>query len=196
MFAGITSEDVRPLLRGRRIYLRPPVMADWHAWAELRQASRSFLEPWEPVWPHDALTRASFRQRLKFYQREAHADQTYAFLVYRNGDDALLGGITLSNVRRGVTQSGTIGYWIGQPHTGHGFMTAAVSLLVGWAFNDLNLHRVEAACIPDNAASRALLRKNGFSEEGYARRYLRIAGEWQDHVLHAILSSDPRSIHH
>lgn len=194
MFAGITSEDARPLLRGRRIYLRPPIAADWRPWAELRQASRAFLEPWEPIWPHDVLTRASFRRRLKFYQREAHADQTYAFLLYRSFDDRMLGGITLSNVRRGVTQSGTIGYWVGEEFTGNGYMTAAVSLLLSWAFNDLNLHRVEAACIPTNGPSRALLQKCGFTEEGYARNYLRIAGEWQDHVLHAILSTDPRPV--
>ena len=108
----------------------------------------------------------------------------------------MLGGITLSNVRRGVTQSGTIGYWVGEEFTGNGYMTAAVSLLLSWAFNDLNLHRVEAACIPGNGPSRTLLQNCGFTEEGYARNYLRIAGEWQDHVLHAILSTDPRpSLH-
>ena len=192
MFAGMSSEDTRPVLKGPRIYLRPPIANDWRMWAEVRAESRAFLEPWEPTWPADALSRLSFRRRVRLYQRDARADQAYAFFVFANDDDQLLGGITLSSVRRGVTQSASAGYWMGRRFTRHGYMAAAVSMVVEWAFGEMGLHRVEAACLPENRPSSDLLRKCGFSEEGYARQYLRIDGRWRDHLLFAILESDPR----
>lgn len=192
MFAGMANEDVRPALRGKRIYLRPPAPGDWRPWAELRAESRAFLEPWEPTWPPDALSRLSFRRRVRLYQRDARADAAYAFFIFRRHDDELLGGITLSNVRRGVTQSASAGYWMGRRHARQGYMAAALSLTVEWTFAELGLHRLEAACLPENEPSSSLLLKCGFAEEGYARRYLRIAGVWRDHRLFAILDSDPR----
>lgn len=192
MFANMVTEDARPLLRGRRIYLRPPLAHDWRAWAELRAGSRAFLEPWEPTWPADALSRFSYRRRLRLYQRDARADMAYSFLIFRNGDDALLGGITLSNVRRGVTQAASAGYWMGQPHARQGYMAAAITLVCDWSFGELGLHRMEAACLPENLPSATLLRKCGFTEEGYARKYLRIAGFWRDHLLFGLLEADPR----
>ena len=116
----------------------------------------------------------------------------FAFFVYEQGSDQLLGGITLSNVRRGVSQSGSVGYWMGEPHAGKGHMSEAVGLLLHFAFESLGLNRVEAACLLHNDASRRLLGKLGFKEEGIARRYLCINGRWQDHVMHAILRDDPR----
>ncbi|MDF1721589.1 MAG: GNAT family protein [Minwuia sp.] len=192
MFASMATDDARPLLRGRRIYLRPPLPLDWRAWAELRTESRAFLEPWEPTWPADALSRFSFRRRLRLYQRDARADLAHAFLIFRNGDDALLGGITMSNVRRGVTQAATIGYWMGQHHAQRGYMAAAITQICDWSFGEMGLHRLEAACLPENVPSTNLLRKCGFEEEGYARKYLRIAGFWRDHLLFATLEADTR----
>ena len=95
----------------------------------------------------------------------------------------LTGGITLSNVRRGVAQMGSVGYWCGKPFARHGHTLAAVRALSEFAFRTLGLHRLEAACIPENAPSRALLAKAGFTEEGFARAYLKINGAWRDHVL-------------
>jgi len=168
------------------------VTSDWRGWAEVRAESRAFLEPWEPTWPADALSRLGFRRRIRLYQRDARADQAFAFFIFNNHDHQLLGGITLSNVRRGVTQSASCGYWVGKHHARKGVMAAALSLTVEWAFGEMGLHRVEAACLPDNIPSADLLLKCGFTEEGFARRYLRINGRWQDHRLFAILDSDPR----
>ena len=94
-------------------------------------------------------------------------------------------------MRRGVAQAGSIGYWIGQPFARNGYMTAAVRALIPFSFTTLRLHRLEAACIPDNAASIALLEKTGFRREGYAREYLCINGTWADHLLYARLRDDP-----
>jgi ribosomal-protein-alanine N-acetyltransferase len=99
--------------------------------------------------------------------------------------------LTLANIRRGVAQAGSIGYWVGAPFAKQGYMTAAVRALVPHCFSALRLHRLEAACIPGNDASIRLLEKTGFTREGYARRYLCINGVWQDHLLYARLQDDP-----
>jgi ribosomal-protein-alanine N-acetyltransferase len=181
----------RPLVSGR-IYLRPPARKDWKQWAALRAQSRAFLERWEPLWSGDTLTRKAFLRRLRAYAMNSQADASYSFFIFRAADDVLLGGVSLNHVRRGISQTCSIGYWIGEPYARQGYMTEAVSGLLPFAFDHLRLHRVGAACLPNNEASRGLLEKLGFTEEGYARKYLRINGEWHDHVLYAILSTDPR----
>jgi len=172
-----------------RIILRSPTLADYEDWAELRQASRAFLQPWEPSWPVDDLTRTSYRRRMRRYTEDQRADHAYPYFVFAT-DGTLLGGLTLSNVRRGVAQTATLGYWMGKSFAGKGHMTAAVRLIVPHALTTLGLHRVEAACMPSNAASIRLLEKVGFTREGYARRYLCIDGLWQDHLLFAFVRGD------
>jgi ribosomal-protein-alanine N-acetyltransferase len=175
-------------VEGERVHLRPPRAADYPEWRELRAASRGFLQPWEPTWPADDLSRAAFRRRLAAYARDREAGAAYAFFVIRSDDETLTGGITLSNVRRGVAQMGSIGYWCGRPFTRQGHTLAAVRALSDFAFRTLALHRLEAACIPENAASRSLLVTAGFEEEGFAKAYLKINGVWRDHVLFGMVS--------
>lgn len=177
---------------GREIWLRPPNSFDYAAWAELRARSRDHLTPWEPKWARDELSRSSFRRRLRHYQRELRDDLGYAFFIFRRGDDELVGGITLSNVRRGVAQVASLGYWMGAPYLRRGYMSDAVATAGAFAFQDLMLHRVEAACLPSNVASQRVLERNGFIKEGLARKYLKIDGVWQDHLLYALLSDDPK----
>jgi ribosomal-protein-alanine N-acetyltransferase len=178
--------------RGHGLVLRAPQMPDFPQWSSLRAGSRAFLSPWEPIWPSDDLTRTGFRRRLRRYADDIAEDRAYPFLIFREQDDALIGGVTLANVRRGIVQSGTIGYWIGQPYAGHGYMTAALRVLLPTLFGELNLHRIEAACIPTNAPSVRVLEKCGFAREGLARRYLCINGVWQDHYLFGLLDEDFR----
>jgi ribosomal-protein-alanine N-acetyltransferase len=178
------------LIEGERVFLRAPQMSDFTEWSALRAESRAFLVPWEPTWPADDLTRASFRRRLKRYSDDMRSDQAYAFFIFSR-DNRLVGGLTLANVRRGVAQAASVGYWMGEPYARQGFMTAAVGALIPFAFEALRLHRLEAACIPSNKASVRLLEKTGSKREGYAREYLCINGMWQDHYLYALLSTDP-----
>lgn len=182
----------RPRLRleGRLVYLRPPLPRDHRAWAALRAKSRSFLEPWEPTWPEHDLTRAAFRARLGAYARELELGEAYPFFIFRRSDDALVGAVRLFHVRRGVAQSGSIGYWVGQSFARQGLMSDAVQTLIRFAFKGLGLHRLEAACMPQNAASAALLLKCGFSEEGYAPAYLKINGGWRDHRLFGMVAPE------
>lgn len=174
--------------------LRAPQSQDYPAWAELRALSRTHLVPWEPVWAHDDLTRTAFRRRLRHYSREAREDHGYAFFIFDSTSGALLGGLTLANVRRGVTQSATLGYWMGAPHAHKGVMSAAVATLMPFVFKDLRLHRLEAATQPGNLASIRVLEKNGFEREGYAKSYLKINGAWQDHLLYARVAGEPAAL--
>jgi [ribosomal protein S5]-alanine N-acetyltransferase len=180
-----------PAINGAGVFLRAPQSGDYAEWAALREESRAFLTPWEPTWPSDDLTRGAFRRRLRRYAEDQRSDLAYAFLIFRTEDHAMVGGLTLANIRRGVAQAGSIGYWIGAPFARCGHMTAAVRALAPFSFGTLRLHRLEAACIPSNAASVRLLEKTGFQREGYAREYLCINGVWQDHLLYARLKDDP-----
>ena len=175
-------------IEGQGVVLRPPRGSDFEAWRELRTRSRAFLQPWEPTWPADDLSRAAFRRRLMAYAHDRDAGIAYPLFVFRAADEALTGGITLSSIRRGVAQMGSVGYWCGRPFARQGLTLAAVRALSEFAFRTLALHRLEAACIPENDASRRLLTQAGFAEEGFARAYLKINGEWRDHVLFGLLS--------
>jgi [ribosomal protein S5]-alanine N-acetyltransferase len=182
-FRTVSFSEPLPTVEGETVYLRAPQMADYGEWATLREASRAFLTPWEPTWPADDLTRGAFRRRLRRYAEDQRSDQSYAFFLFRKSDHALAGGLTLANIRRGVAQAGSLGYWIGEPFARRGLMTGAVRALVPFAFGSLRLHRLEAACIPSNVASIRLLENAAFVREGYAREYLCINGLWQDHLL-------------
>ncbi|ACK50222.1 GCN5-related N-acetyltransferase [Methylocella silvestris BL2] len=185
---GPNNENAQ-FLRGEGVYLRPPEMRDFEEWSGLRERSRDFLTPWEPTWPADDLTRTAFRRRVRRHQQEIDSNESFAFLVFRD-DDVLVGGLTVGQVKRGVVQAATLGYWIGEPFANHGFMTRAVRAGVIFAFGTLRLHRVEASCLPHNIPSTRLLERVGFTREGYARAYLRINGVWEDHLLYGLVETD------
>jgi len=178
------------LIYGDRIYLRQPKRSDWEQWTKIRDVSREHLIPWEPVWSNETLTRQSFRERLRRFTDDAKSDTGYAFFLFRKEDDQLVGSITLSNVRRGVAQTGTLGYWTGLPYIRNGYMFEGICALLPALFDKYSLRRVEAACLLENTPSASLLEKAGFKREGIAREYLCINGKWQDHLLFAILNSD------
>lgn len=191
MFRLGAPSEISNFVRGEGVYLRPPEPRDYEPWSALREKSRAFLTPWEPTWPGDDLTRTSFRRRLRRNLQEISNDEAYPFLIFHEEDDRLVGGLTLGQVKRGVAQSATLGYWMGMPYAGKGLMSRAVKAVTGYAFTSLHLHRIEAACLPHNEASVRLLERAGFKREGVARAYLRINGLWQDHILYALLETDP-----
>lgn len=177
-----------------RLTMRFPVVDDYTQWAALRNQSRAFLVPWEASWPADDLSRSSFAYRLKHYRGNVRKDEAYPLLIFKaDGDRELIGGITISNVRRGIAQTAQLGYWIGQPYANQGYMSEAVRAICGFCFDQLGLNRVEAACLLNNGPSARVLEKSGFSREGIARKYLKINGRWQDHLLFALLRDDYRA---
>ena len=182
------SGESGPHLEGGGVVLRAPRMADYREWAELRAASRAFLQPWEPTWPEDDLTRAAFRRRLGLYQRDRELGLGHAFFVIRKSDGALVGGINLRNIMRGVAQSAAIGYWAGAAYARQGHTSAALQAVIRFGFAGLTLHRLEAACCTDNEPSCRLLLKSGFRYEGIAQSYLKINGIWRDHLLFGLIA--------
>lgn len=175
-----------------RMTLRLPGHADWRAWVALREASAAFLQPWEPVWSADHLSRRAFTNRVYWAQRAYAQGTAMPLFLFRRDDQALLGAITLDNIRRGPAQAGTMGYWVGQSHARQGFMREAIGAVVHHAFSVLDLSRVESACLPENGPSRGVLEKSGFKYEGVAQSYLQIGGRWRNHVLYANLRHDRR----
>jgi ribosomal-protein-alanine N-acetyltransferase len=177
--------DETPVLRGPRVLIRGPRPRDYVPWRNLRRDSREFLKPYEPRWTEADLTRRVFAARLRRGRQEAAQGTDYNFLVFLvdGRREILVGGLTLSNIRRRAAQHVNLGYWMGRDHAGKGLMTEAVTAIIPLVFNTLGLHRIHAAFLPDNVASRRVLEKNRFKEEGYAENYLQIDGRWADHVL-------------
>jgi len=192
MFGYFNRHHSKYRLTGPRVYIRPPNVWDRKQWVALRAESKDFLVPWEPYWPADATTKSAFKRRLKQQRRDWQLGRNYGFYIFDNQTNQLLGGITMGNVRYGVVQGANIGYWIGAPYVRQGYMAETIQLILEFAFQHLNLHRIEAACLAHNEASRKLLIKSGFQEEGVAREYLCINSRWQDHVTYSILPTDPR----
>ena len=175
-----------------RLTLRLPKSQDHMPWARLRSASKEFLQPWEPVWARDHLSKKSFSNRVYAANRSVDNGSGLPLFLIRRQDQQLVGAITLDNIQRGPSQSGTLGYWTGQPFTRMGYMREAVQAVVHYAFTELDLSRIQAGCLPENTASRGVLEKCGFKYEGVAQSYLQIAGRWRTHVLYANLRSDRR----
>ncbi len=175
-----------------RLTLRQPILSDYRDWSSLRRESAEFLTPWEPLWAADHLSRKGFANRVYWAQRSIGDGSALPLFLFRREDATLLGAITLDNIRRGPAQAGTLGYWTGERHTRQGYMREAIEALVHHAYERLDLSRIEAACLPGNTASRALLEKCGFKYEGVAQSYLQINGRWRNHVLYAALRPDRR----
>jgi len=175
-----------------RLTLRQPLLTDFRDWSAMREQSAEFLIPWEPVWASNHLTRKGFSNRVYWAQRSITNGSALPLFLIRRADERLLGAVTLDNIRRGPAQSGTLGYWIGAPFARQGYMREALQAVVHHAFGRLDLSRLEAACLPENTASRGLLEKCGFKYEGVAQSYLQINGRWRTHVLYAALRMDRR----
>lgn len=191
MFGRAGSASATPALpditlSGARLHLRPPRRNDWHEWAMLRSHNAGFLKPWEPQWAEDSLSEDYYERRYRRQCREWRDDLSYPFLIVKNDDARIIGAINLNHVVRGAAQFAALGYWLAQSAQAQGYMTEAGRLIMNHAFTTLRLHRLQAASLPENISSRALLARLGFKEEGFAARYLQIDGLWRDHVLYGL----------
>ena len=185
MVDQLTTED--QLLEdheGARVFLRPPGPGDQEEFVSLMHASRSFHRPWATA-PTDA-------ERFAAYLSDSQRPDFEAMLVCRRSDLAIMGFFNLSQIVRRSLQSAYLGYAVGKPYAGQGYMREGIQLVLRHAFLDLRLHRVEANIQPDNRASIGLASGAGFRREGFSPRYLKIAGRWRDHERWAILADDWR----
>lgn len=186
----LTRKKIR--IETERMTLRPPVHSDFRSWAWMRESSADYLTPWEPVWSADHLSRKNFTNRVYWAQRSINSGTAVPLFLVNRDTNELIGAITLDNIRRGPAQAGTLGYWVGKEHARKGYMREAINALVHHAFHRMDLSRIEAACLPENVASRGVLEKSGFKYEGVAQSYLQIGGRWRTHVLYAALRNDRR----
>jgi ribosomal-protein-alanine N-acetyltransferase len=175
---------------GPRVELRPLKASDWDGWHAVRTRSRDWLEPWEPLGdpgaPDPVTDAEAFRARCGAWERQRHFDAAYGYGIFLRSNSEFVGEVSLGSVQRGPFQSANIGYWIDEGNAGQGLMPEAVALLVRHAFEELGLHRVEAAIVPRNGRSRRVADKLGLREEGTSDRFLQIRGVWEDHVRYAI----------
>ena len=177
-------------ITGQKVILRPPQYSDWKAWADERKKNKLYLQPWEPLWSINELERSSFVKRVRMFERLSHNDQAYSFLIFKSDNEDFIGEVNISNVQRGIIQSCTIGYWIAKDCEGKGMMSESLELVKEFIFNELKLHRIEAACLPHNMPSLKVLLKNGFIKEGTARKLLKINDKWQDHTVLSFILDD------
>jgi ribosomal-protein-alanine N-acetyltransferase len=175
-----------------RVGLRPLRMRDAAAWSEVRRRNAAWLAPWEATPPDGG---PAYRQSVPTFtamaralRRQARSGLALPFAV--TYDDRLAGQLTIGNIVRGSLNAGYAGYWIDERRAGRGVTPTALALAVDHCFSAVGLHRVEANIRPENAASRRVVEKLGFREEGLRRRYLHIAGGYRDHICYAILRED------
>ena len=177
-------------ITGQKVILRPPQYSDWRSWADERKKNELYLQPWEPLWSINELERSSFVKRVRMFERLSHNDQAYSFLIFKSVNEDFIGEVNISNVQRGIIQSCSIGYWIAKDCEGKGMMSESLELIKEFIFNELKLHRIEAACLPHNKPSLKVLLKNGFIKEGMARKLLKINDKWQDHTVLSFIVDD------
>lgn len=170
--------------------LETPKLSDYLSWKSARERNREHLQPFEPVWKDDAFLKSTFRRFVEHAQNDLVNDGGVVLFLKRLADDEVIGGINLRNIRRGSADMGTLGYWIASEYGGAGRMKRSVARVVEFGFWNYELHRIEAACVPENESSAKVLLANGFEEEGFAKSYLRINGKWRDHRLFGLVRPD------
>lgn len=176
----------------QRCYLRLPQVVDFEAWVKLRRNSEDFLSKWEPERDRNFYSMNLFKSRVKWAKQKFREKKVIHAFIFRQEDDSLIGAVTLDNVRRGAAQSASVGYWLGEQFTKKGYMFEVLKALIFYAFKNFELSRIEAATLPENKTSRALLEKSGFKYEGVAQSYLQISGRWRNHVMYSLLRHDRR----
>ncbi len=181
------------LIVSERLTLAPARRGDFSDWAALREASRAHLEKWEPRWPDGAHSKADWNRRLRAWQDGWRKGSAFVFLIRRHSDRALLGGLSLTHVRAWPAESASLGYWLGAAFEGEGYMREAVRAAADWAFEILDLNRIEAATLIENERSQSVLEAAGFAREGLARSYIEIAGTYRDHVLFGLVKPRARA---
>lgn len=190
---------------GEKVLVRPIKESDLKSWQNVRGENQNYLQPYEPLWPSDCLTAEFFHSMYVQIAKDWNADRRYCFLIFTAKEDQenntphrkpadqytkLIGGVNINNVQRGVTQCASFGYWLAENAQGNGYMTDALRGLLKFSFTVLKLNRINISCMPHNTPSINIARRLGFDEEGFAKKYIKINGKWEDHVLFGLTRDD------
>jgi [ribosomal protein S5]-alanine N-acetyltransferase len=190
--SSLVRRQTMPRLYGRRVMLRPLATQDFAAWRDVRVRNEAWLVPWEPQrpsgMPDPTRDRSAFEARCSARDRERASDHAYPFGVFV--DQQFAGEVNLNNVTRGALQGATIGYWIDRELAGSAYIAESVAVTLKFAFEQLQLHRVEICIVPRNTNSRRVVEKLEIRCEGIAERFLEIAGVWEDHLRFAITAEE------
>jgi ribosomal-protein-alanine N-acetyltransferase len=184
---------VEPSLLNAPVCLRPVRVRDASAWREARVRNAAWLRPWEPTNPETPLYRSSIGPYVgmaRTMRREARQGLALPWVVTYGG--RFVGQLTVGGMVWGSARTGQVGYWIDQAAAGRGVIPTALAMAIDHCFFVVGLHRVEASIRPENQASRRVVEKLGFREEGLRRRYLHIDGAWRDHLCYALTVEDAR----
>jgi [ribosomal protein S5]-alanine N-acetyltransferase len=179
-----------PLLQTPRTHIRLADGADAPRLLRYRLENQSHLSPWEPLRESEYYTLAHCERTIAEGRAHAYQDRGYPLLAFDRDEQDILATFTFANIVRGAFQACHLGYGVAARMQGHGLMLEILRPGLAWAFNELGLHRVMANYLPRNVRSAKLLAQLGFEREGYAKRYLQIAGVWEDHILTALVRSD------
>jgi [ribosomal protein S5]-alanine N-acetyltransferase len=171
-------------VKGKRIFLRYVAHEDFDELMQMFRESRKFYK--------GLITPPENLKDFKNYVARNDEEASEFFVICRNEDEKIVGAINLSQIFRKAFQNAYLGYSLGVKYTGAGFMTEAVELILRHAFVNLKLHRVEANVQPENLPSIAVLRRCGFTKEGFSEKYLKIGGRWRDHERWAIVKENWR----
>lgn len=182
--------DAKPHLEGPRLILRPARPGDWPQWKNVRTKNRHYLEPFEPRWDINCLSKRYFHRRIAQQTKSREDDKAYSFIIFHKQTNDLIGSININNITRGPAQFASLGYWLAQAYQGKGYMGEAAQLIINYAFTTLKLERLNAGCLIHNQKSQNMLRRLGFTEEGRAIKYLQINGIRQDHILFGLNIDD------
>ena len=177
-------------LENEKVFLRLPNRSDYIPWINLRNNNFSYLSCWEPDGALRKNSYSDFKIRVEWAKRGFKNKEVISMLIFRKPTLDLVGSITLENVKFGPFYSGYIGYWLGSEYYRQGLMSAALGSVINFAVRNWKITKISAATLPENTASINLLRKFNFSEEGIGRKYLKIKGNWRDHMIFSYLAPE------
>lgn len=189
---GLNYHQLR--LDTQRLVIRPIKENDCAEWLRVRKENYDYLKPWEPIWDMDHLTYIGFNRFVRDVQAGFQTGNYYGFVMYERSSSKLVGHIEVGNVLFWPKQSATIGYWVDNAKQGRGYMTETIGAVCRWAFDTLNLVKIEAGTLKHNHGSQRVLIKSGFHQEGISHHYGEIDGKFEDHILWGITKHELQTV--
>ena len=186
-----------PVISTERLVLRLANQSDVPAIINFYSSNKAHFAPYHPLWPTNYLTQEFWEARVAQYQAEFRNGQSLRLFIFpKHEPETIFGNANFTTIQRGVAQSCNLGYNLSASAQGQGYMHEALVAALAYVFGTLQLHRVMAQYLPSNQRSANVLKNLGFEVEGFARQYLLLSGEWQDHILSSLINSNWQPLTH